>query len=192
MGSGWWARATEPGCWSPQRALRVVSGGTRTLAAARRGGWVRADRAHRPLRLSPGLQPRCPRSGISAWRSAAGAGTQGLSIPVLGAERGVPEPETEGKAKCAVKGRACCKEQLQPGRGLMPNPAAGLCEPSRLTVGAGHCGLGPWRPFHSLLPLPPKPPSMCQLKGVQLALQEVGAGCISICQESQSRVGFAY
>lgn len=83
---------------------------------------MRADRARRPPRLSPALQPRCPQSRISAWRSAAGTGTQGLSIPVLGAERCAPETETEGKAKCAVKGRACWQEQLQPGPGVVRTP----------------------------------------------------------------------
>lgn len=55
--------------------------------------------------------------------------------------------------------------------------------------------VGPWKLeplFHSFLPLSQNPLQCVSLKGVQLALQEVGVGCISICQESQSAVGFAY
>lgn len=52
---------------------------------------------------------------------------------------------------------------------------------------------GSWSPsFTDSSHLPQSPLQCLSLKGVQLALQEVGVGSISICQESQGSVGFAY
>lgn len=75
----------------------------------------------------PASPARCPESGISAWRSAAGPRTQGLSDSFLGAGRCVPETETEGKAKCTVKGRVCLKEHFSPGQGLIQSGVL-VCE----------------------------------------------------------------